>query len=162
MRLFIFCFIAIVSAACSSTTHIYIVRHAEKSAPSGDVALSGDGLARAATLRDSLKSKHIDAVFTTPYKRTTQTAMPTATQFGLDTTTYNNGDSLLAKLAAKKKRNYLVVGHSNTVPQMIRSVGLTTSFSGNIPDEVYDFLFVVKVKNGKKSLKEGKYGVPSM
>jgi phosphohistidine phosphatase SixA len=160
-RLTLFLAAAVLITACSNTTNIYVVRHAEKSAPSGDVVLSGDGLMRAETLKDSLKNKKIAEVFTTPFKRTTQTAMPTAIHFGLDTTTYSNGDSLLQKLIAKKKKNYLVVGHSNSVPQMLRAIGLNPGFEGSIPDNQYDNLFIITAQKGKLSLQAKKYGQAS-
>lgn len=148
--------------SCQSATHIYLVRHGEKSAPSGNVPLSGDGLQRAETLKDSLAGKKISAVFTTYTIRTAQTALPTARAAGLDTITYANGDSLLRVLTGRKGKNYLVVGHSNTVPQMIRAVGLTLSFEGNIPDNQYDNLFIITVKKGKQpTLQATKFGLRS-
>lgn len=154
--------LVLLLAACGSTSHIYIVRHGEKVSPSGDVALSGAGLERAEALKDSLKDKKIAQVYSTNYKRTQQTAAPTAMQFGKDITTYNNGDSLLQALVKQPKGNVLITGHSNTVPQMIRAVGLTLSFEGNIPDNQYDNLFIITVKKGKQpTLQAMKYGLRS-
>jgi phosphohistidine phosphatase SixA len=151
-------------SSCTHTSTIYVVRHGEKVSPSGDVALSGDGLQRAETLKDSLMNKKITAVYSTNFKRTQQTAGPTATHFGKPIITYNNGDSLMQVLVNKKNARTLVTGHSNTVPNMLRAVGLQTSFSGNIPDNQYDNLFIVTVKwkGGKTvTLKEVKYGMLS-
>ena len=149
-------FLTVMMSACSSTT-IYLVRHAEKSAPSGDVPLSGDGLERAQTLADSMRNK-LNAVYTTNTKRTQQTAGPSASKYSLTPIVYANGDSLLQNLVTKSGR-YLVVGHSNTVPQMLRSLNLTTSFDGNIPDAVYSYLFVVRKKgNHAATLEEKRYG----
>jgi phosphohistidine phosphatase SixA len=144
---------------CKSTTTIYLVRHAEKSAPAGNVPLSGDGLQRAETLKDSLAGKKISAVYTTHTIRTAQTALPTARAAGLDTTVYNSGDSLLRVLMGRKGKNYLVVGHSNTVPQMLRAIGLQPGFDGNIPDQQYDNLFEVTVKKKETKLLVKKYGL---
>lgn len=156
------CSIALLLTACSSTSHIYMVRHGEKVSPSGDVALSGAGLERAETLKDSLRNKKIAFVYSTNFKRTQQTAAPTAMQFGKDIISYNNGDSLLQALVKKPKGNVLIAGHSNTVPQMIRAVGLTLSFEGNIPDNQYDNLFIITVKKGKQpTLQAAKYGLRS-
>jgi len=154
---------AIISS-CSSTSTIYVVRHGEKVSPSGDVALSGDGLQRAETLKDSLANKKITAVYSTNFKRTQQTAGPTATHFGTPVITYNNGDSLMQVLVNRKNARTLVTGHSNTVPNMLRAVGLQTSFTGKIPDTQYDNLFMVTIKwkGGKTvTLKELKYGMLS-
>ncbi len=145
--------------SCQSATHIYLVRHGEKSAPSGNVPLSGEGLQRAETLKDSLAGKKISGVFTTYTIRTAQTALPTARAAGLDTTTYASGDSLLRVLMGRKGKSYLVVGHSNTVPQMIRAVGLQPGFEGNIPDQQYDNLFEIIVKKNETKLLVKKYGL---
>lgn len=150
--------------SCRTASTIYVVRHAEKSAPSGDVPLSGDGLQRAEDLKERLKDKKITAVYSTNTKRTQQTAAPAASYFGTNTVVYNNADSLMKALVASKKKNTLVVGHSNTVPQMLRAIGLNPGFEGNIPDNQYDNLFEVTVKHGKKggvSLKPQKYGTAS-
>lgn len=144
--------------ACRST-HIYLVRHGEKSAPSGNVPLSGEGMQRAETLKDSLAGKKISGVFTTYTIRTAHTALPTARAAGLDTITYNSGDSLLRVLMGRKGKNYLVVGHSNTVPQMLRAVGLQPGFEGNIPDQQYDNLFEIIVKKNETKLLVKKYGL---
>lgn len=151
-------------SACTSTSTIYVVRHGEKSAPSGDVPLSGEGLQRAEDLKERLKDKKIAAVYSTNTKRTQQTAAPTASFFNTSTVVYSNGDSLIKALITVKRKNALVVGHSNTVPQMLRSIGLNPGFEGNIPDNQYDNFFEVTVKHGKKggvSLKPQKYGAAS-
>ena len=155
-------FSVLLLTACSGPAHIYIVRHGEKVAPSGDVALSGEGLQRAETLKDSLVNKKIVAVYSTPYKRTQQTAAPTAIHFNKEIITYNNGDSLLQALVRKPRGNVLIAGHSNTVPNMLRAVGLTLPFEGNIPDKEYDNLYEVQVKKGKATLVAKKYGMPSL
>jgi len=160
-----YCLLAgVLFSSCTHTSIIYVVRHGEKVAPSGDVALSGDGLQRAETLKDSLANKKLTAVYSTNYKRTQQTAGPTATLFGKNIITYNNGDSLMQVLVNRKNVKALVAGHSNTVPNMLRAVGLQTSFSGNIPDNQYDNLFIVTIKwKGTKSvtMQEVKYGTLS-
>jgi phosphohistidine phosphatase SixA len=151
-------------SSCSTTSTIYVVRHGEKVAPSGDVALSSEGLQRAETLKDSLAKKNITAVYSTNSKRTQQTAGPTASHFGKPIITYNNGDSLMQVLVNRKNARTLIAGHSNTVPNMLRAVGLQTSFTGNIPDNQYDNLFIVTVKWKKSktvTLKEVKYGMLS-
>jgi phosphohistidine phosphatase SixA len=151
-------------SACTSTSTIYVVRHGEKSAPSGDVPLSGAGLQRAEDLKETLKDKKIEAVYSTNTKRTHQTAAPTSSFFNTSAVLYSDGDSLMKALIKAKKKNTLVVGHSNTVPQMLRAIGLNPGFEGNIPDNQYDNLFEVTVKHGKKggvSLKPQKYGAAS-
>jgi len=66
------------------TTTIYLVRHAEKQTTGNgsmmisDPDLTEDGRLRAKALADTLAGKKITAVYATQYKRTQQTAEPTA------------------------------------------------------------------------------------
>ncbi len=134
--------------ACSST--IYLVRHAEKAAAnatmSTDVDLSETGYQRAVSLQKMLKEKNLQAVYSTAYKRTLSTARPTSVSHLVEITIYNNGDSLMQVLVNQKNRTSLVVGHSNTIPKMLRSVGLKPTFESNIPDSIYNRFFTVRVK----------------
>jgi len=71
----------------------------------------------------------------------------------------NSGDDLLQKLSKKKKPgNILIIGHSNTIPGILKRLGVTALDISEIPDNEYDNLFVVTVKNKKVSLKWLKYG----
>jgi broad specificity phosphatase PhoE len=145
--------VLLCSALCSAcSTTIYVVRHAEKQGAatammSNDPDLTEAGKERANALADSLKKKKITAVYSTPYKRTQQTAEPTAILKLLQVNSYNAnaGETLIDSLAGTKKKAYLVVGHSNTVPAMLRKLGLHPSMQ-DIPDNDYDNFFVVRIK----------------
>jgi hypothetical protein len=149
-----------------STTKIYMVRHAEKNGTMADADLKNpEGFTRASILKDSLQRITLYAVYSTNTPRTKHTAEPTATSQKLSLNIYANGDSLLDKLLLQKNKKCLVVGHSNTIPQMIRHIGLNPAFEGNIPDNVFDNLFIIikKWKLGKTSitLMKKKYGSKS-
>lgn len=155
---------------CSSTTTIYLVRHAEKAAPlpnqpPNDVELSAAGHARAQALADSLAAKHLHAVFATTIKRTQQTVQPTAAAKGFTIRQYTASqpasDALVDSLVAVKGKKFLVAGHSNTVPAMVRHLGLPCSFTGNIPENDFDNMFIITVKKGVKTVKETTYGAIS-
>jgi phosphohistidine phosphatase SixA len=169
MRIFYSLLVLTLLTACSSTTTIYLVRHAEKlpqdpnaGMMSNDVGLSDSGHARAQLLRDSLSGKMINAIFATTYKRTQQTVQPTAQSKGLVVKQYTASqpasDALVDSLIALKGKTFLVSGHSNTVPAMVRHLGLPCSFAGNIPESDFDNMFIITVKKGVKSLKEKTYG----
>ena len=104
-------------------TTFVIVRHAEKVADdSQDPALTADGTARAQRLASALATAPLVAVYATAYRRTQQTAAPTAQAHALPVTTY---DARLpaAEFAALLRRNHrrghvLVVAHSNTAPDI--------------------------------------------
>lgn len=135
-------FAVLISAAAAQST-IFIVRHAEK-APSSDKDpdLSEAGRARAESLAKILKDANITAIYATEFKRTQQTAAPVAKALGLELTIVPAKDA--ATLSAKLRDqhgNALVVGHGNTVPDLIRALGVETPIS--IAETDYDNLFVV-------------------
>lgn len=126
----------------TSGGHIYVVRHAEKVSESAD-ALSAQGKARAACLATTLKDAKITAVFTSPTERTKQTATPTADEFKVSVKTIKADDyqTLSSEASeATKSGDVLIVGHSNTVPQIVKAVGNADVTVGNSD---YDWLFVI-------------------
>ena len=76
---------------------------------------------------------------------------------------YKNGDSLALKLLTQKHKRFLICGHSNTVPQLIKAVGLNSGIEGNIADNDFDNLFIITKKwrfgKIKLSLEKRIYGV---
>ena len=124
---------------------IFIVRHAEK-ASSGDKDpdLSVQGQKRADALAHILQDSQITSVFVTEFKRTQRTAAPTARAAHLTPTVVpaNDVGALVEKLHALKG-NALVVGHGNTIPDLLRTLGVGTA--ANIPDDDYTEIFVVLV-----------------
>jgi len=140
----------LVSAAAAQST-IFIVRHAEKAASGGnDPNLSDAGHHRAKRLANLLKDARISAIFVTEFKRTRQTAAPLATMLNLDSKIVpaNNSPMLIAMLRASSG-NLLVVGHSNTIPDVIRGLGIAPSLAPPIETPIhigendYGNLFVV-------------------
>jgi len=122
--------------------HIYVVRHAEKVSETAD-ALSALGKARAACIATTLKDAKITAVFTSPTERARQTATPTADEFKVSIKTIKADDyQAIASAAndAAKSGDVLIVGHSNTVPQIVKAVGNTDVSVGNSD---YDWLFLI-------------------
>lgn len=137
------------SAAAKSTT-IYLVRHAEKASATGDSELSDAGVKRAACLATTLAHADIQSVFTTEYKRTKNTAAPTAAKAGVTPQVIGGGemDKLISALQNQTGKNVLVVGHSNTIPRIIERLG---GGAVTIKDEEYDHLYVVTLRNGEAS-----------
>lgn len=103
--------------SCKTFT-IYLVRHAEKDLTSnngGDPPLTKCGEQRSEKLNLLLSDVHIDAVYSTDYTRTKNTALPTAMSKGLEIQEYGAEDLRgFAKLLTDLKQDALVVGHSNT------------------------------------------------
>ncbi len=125
---------------------IFVVRHAERAAISGrvpsDTGLSEVGRARAKSLEQELKDAQITAIYTSEYKRTKETAAPLAESLGIrpEVVAADDLQSLLAKLKAARG-NVLVVGHSNTVPQIINALGVSGRVT--ISESDYDNLFLI-------------------
>ena len=132
----------LVSATAAQST-IFLVRHAEKSGGAGDNPdLSELGRARAESLANTLKDAGVSAIYVTDLKRTQQTAAPLAKLLNVAPTIVPAKDSaaLIAKLRASTS-NALVVGHSNTIPDIIKAFGIATPIE--IADGDYDNLFVL-------------------
>jgi phosphohistidine phosphatase SixA len=123
---------------------IYIVRHAERLDQSPDSPLSTAGVGRAFKLRDLLRDAGITHIFTTELRRTIDTAKPLAAALEVKPQQLSGADvsTLASRLAALGDRDRaLVVGHSNTVPQLLRSLEVSTPVT--LADGDYDNLFIV-------------------
>src|SRR6266487_580201 len=141
LALFLLVFLAVSIASAQPV--VIIVRHAEKATNSGsDPDLSSAGRARADELARILKDSGITAIFTSEFKRTQETAAPTATSIGVTATVVPAKDTgaLVAKLH-QLSGNALVVAHGDTIPNIIKSLGINSPI--NIPDEDYSELLIV-------------------
>lgn len=148
--------IALASAASGQQT-IFLVRHAEKATEANEpsVPLSEAGTARAARLAEMLRSAGVTAVYATDTVRARKTAEPTAKTAGLDVHIYAPKDPngrpaprlLLDRLKKEEPHGVvLVVGHSNTVPEILAALGYAAKVE--IPSTQFDDLFVVMPKPG--------------
>jgi len=139
IALLLSCVLLVSSAVAQST--IFLVRHAEK-ASGDDPDLTDAGRTRAESLATVLKDAGITAIYTSEAKRTRQTAAPLAKALHVEPAVIPAKDSaaLVAKLQSSSG-NALVVGHGNTIPDIIKALGITTPVS--IADNDYDNLFLV-------------------
>lgn len=144
------------------------MRHAEKTVADGNAMMSNDpplteaGNQRAETLREVLKTKKIGYVFSTNTIRTKSTAEPVRAYFNLETETYPpSPDTVFINRVRSLKKNALIVGHSNTVDDIINKLCGSIKIPGDLADTEYDNLFVVKKKGRKISFENKKYGNPS-
>jgi phosphohistidine phosphatase SixA len=164
-RLFIAAtFAAIFFSSCSHS--YFIVRHAEKAtaAPnmSSDVPLTDEGKERAEALKDVMSKNKVGYVYSTNTIRTRSTAQPTADYFSLSVETYKpQPDSAFISLLKTKKKNVLIVGHSNTIDDIVNKLCGETKVPGDLPETEFDNLYVVKKKGGKMIFTAKKYGRPS-
>ena len=98
----------------------FLIRHAEKDrsdAENKNPKLTEKGQQRAQKWGELLTNYRIDAVYSTEYNRTMQTAKPTAEKLGLKIKNYHPFKIDFKKfLEETKGKTVLVVGHSNTIP----------------------------------------------
>ncbi len=135
--------LAIGTPALAQKT-IVVVRHAEKVDESTDPALSAAGIARAEALGRALKSMDIKAVYVTQYQRTWLTA--DAVMKSRDLKPIGVHSDKTPELAERMKKEFpndvvLTVGHSNSVPRLLKILGVTEKVE--IAHDEYDNLFIV-------------------
>jgi len=148
------------------TLKVWIVRHAEKDTvdkKDRDPDLSDVGAERAEALKKELKGQRIDSIFSTDYKRTKLTGFPLADITGINIKTYE--PSKVADLVKSLKENaggkkILIIGHSNTVLELIEAFGAKRPVP-TISDNEYNYLFSLTVKGDKVEVKTDKYGAKS-
>jgi len=135
-----------------ATTTIIFVRHAEKAAvPADDPGLSTAGEQRVAELTRQLLDVDvvagIDAVYATAFRRTQETARPIADSLDLPINTYDAGDTetvLETIVRDHKGEIILVVGHSNTVPELIANLGASKKVPP-IAENEYDNIYIISI-----------------
>lgn len=142
-----------------SVTNIYLVRHADRDGRP-DV-LNEAGIKRAQDLKELLKNKNLDAIFSSKYNRTQSTAQPLADALGLSLIIYDAAD--INGLAKNVKANYkgkkiLIVGHSNTVPATINAFGVKPAIADIDHDSYNNFFHVVYKNDDKVELIKSSYG----
>jgi broad specificity phosphatase PhoE len=137
----------LLATGANAAPVVFIVRHAEKASTGGkDPDLSVQGQKRADALAHILKDLQITSVFVTEFKRTQETAAPTARAAQVSPTVVPASDigTLVQKLRALNG-NALVVGHGNTIPDLLRALGIAMTVS--IPEDDYTEIFAVLVGN---------------
>jgi len=153
-----------------ATTTVIFVRHAEKAElPADNPVLSEAGQRRAAELArqlvdaDVVPGVGVDAVYSTSFRRTVETAKPVADALNLPVLNYDASDTevfLEAVVKEYKGKIVLVVGHSDTVPEMIANMGASKNVPPIAEDE-YDNIYLVSIPwFGKTKTIRLRYGEP--
>jgi broad specificity phosphatase PhoE len=145
----------------AATLAFVVVRHAEKSTDDvRDPSLSETGKARAQALARLLADTPLAAAYASGYRRTQQTAQPTADAHGIAVTVYDAqlpATTLAAQLrAAHARGTVLIVGHSNTVPDIVAA--LSGQPVEAMSDDQYDLIYRVGTgSDGKSTLTRDRY-----
>jgi phosphohistidine phosphatase SixA len=132
-----------LSFAQHKTTTIYFIRHAEKVDSSKNPDLSSVGLERAAHWGKIFSETTFDAIYSTDFKRTQQTAAPTAENKKLDITLYDAKSLDFDKFKTDNLgKTILVVGHSNTTPDFVNKL-INQNVYAAIEDTTFGNLYIV-------------------
>ncbi len=147
-----------VSFTAYAQVTVIFTRHAEKAAtPAKDPPLSEAGQKRAALLGSMLADSGVDAIYVTEFQRTQQTAAPLAALVHVKPTVLPAKDTaaLVKAIRARESGVVVVVGHSNTLPDIMAALGGPKL---KIPESEYDNLFVLTVGPSQSSLLRLHYG----
>jgi broad specificity phosphatase PhoE len=159
LLLFICCFSLQTQCAQVSnddeTTVYYLIRHAEKdrsAAASKDPDLTAMGQLRAKNWAKVFSKVPLDAVYSTAYNRTEQTAAPVARAKELGLQTYDPRTLYSPEFkAATIGKTVLVVGHSNTTPAFVNAI-LKEDRYPDMDDNNNGALYIVTIIGDKTSV----------
>jgi broad specificity phosphatase PhoE len=146
-----------------SAVTVFLTRHAERmggGAMSNDDSLSPAGRERADLLARMLADAGIVKIFVSEYKRTQETAAPLSRKLNLTPQPVLQAETarLAAAIRALKAGAVLVVGHSNTLPDIVKALG-----GGAIPkiaEDEFDNLYVLTVSGKTAAVVRLHYGTP--
>lgn len=152
---------------CSCTNTYYVVRHAEKvltPVNASDPILTEIGTKRANDLNSFFGRRKPDSIFVTKYLRNQLTAAPTATAAGVKSIIINQSDTnsinaFVTRLNKVRKKKVLIVGHSNTVPLIVK--GLSGKDINSISENDYDNMYIIKSRKNNRQLNQITYGAVS-
>lgn len=145
-------------------TTVILIRHGERNAPSAanpDPHLNAAGKVRAKKLIHVIGQSGIKAIYNSHFVRSRETAQPLASHLGLSPIVMDEPLQIKSDILSNHAgQTVLVIGHSDTVPDLINRFG-----AGSMPaidDGEFDNLFIVKVFGRQSaSVTRLKYGNPS-
>lgn len=144
-----------------TTATFFCVRHAEKTKDKEDPDLTESGYARANTLAHVLRDVKLDAVYSTEFKRTKETARPSAESNGLNIISYSHKEPTAFSEELRTKYpagNVLIVGHSNSTPTLVNHLTKNETYQ-KLDESQYDKIYVVKIdSNGNSNVSLLNYG----
>lgn len=153
--------------AQGQATTCIIVRHAEKDTLQEDPDLSPAGVKRAKALDQMLAAGTINAIYSTQFRRTINTARVLSERRGIPIsvvphdralTVRDNAERLIKKILAEQRgTTCVIISHSNVIPELLRALGVSNPPA--IDDNTYDDLFIVTTSpGGHPSFLHLKYG----
>jgi phosphohistidine phosphatase SixA len=151
-----------ISQIVYGQAEIFVIRHAESTSLNDASPLLTEGTIRANKLAVLFSKASIQKIYVTAIIRNRQTADPLWRQIGGQANqliTYNSVAQLqlLVQGDIIAGRRILVVGHSNTVPQIITSIGVLGA--PVVIGTEFDNLFQIIVRGAQRELFHFKYGL---
>lgn len=157
MRIIVFCvslFFCFSSYGQDSAV-FYLIRHAEKDrtdSTNKNPHLNSEGVLRAENWARILEKIELDEIYSSNYFRTQETAMPSAVKHHIQISAYEPGNLYSSKwLSLCFGKTILIVGHSNTIPQLVNELMKSDTFQ-NIPDDENGFLFRVEISEEDRNV----------
>ncbi|MGH2666696.1 histidine phosphatase family protein [Flavobacterium sp.] len=139
---FALCLTQFMSAQNKTTTY-YLIRHAEKMDNSKNPDLSAIGSERAGNWNRIFSAISFDAIYSTDYKRTIQTATPIAEKNKKEISIYNPQSVTITEFKKETSgKTVLIVGHSNTIPTFVNLLIGKKTF-GDIEETVFGNLYII-------------------
>ena len=152
--------------SCKTATTYYVVRHAEKEAGTtmtatttmtSDVPLSAEGKERAEDLKNRLMNQRIEAIYATNTIRAKSTAQPLSEVLNIPIHTYDHRDTTFLASLNKSMKNSLIVGHSNTIDDIVNTLS-GRSILQDLSDSAYGDLFLIKKRGDRINFTEERFG----
>lgn len=141
-------FFTIYSFGQNNTTTYYLIRHAEKERSEHHIKnphLTKSGKQRAENWSELFDSVDFDAIYSTNYHRTIETATPTSLKKSINIRFYDPFELYSESFKeATRHKTVLIVGHSNTTPAFVNRILKKDKYS-DIDDRVNGNLYILTI-----------------
>ena len=144
--------VACAAMPASEPPVTWVMRHLNTPAGGGDPDLTPEGQRVAALLATWFPREAPRAIYVSDFRRTRQTAGPLAARLGLTPIVYDHADTpgLIARVRAGP-HPALIVGHSNTVPDIVEQLGGTRP--GRLVHEDFGDIWLIGPDGGTTRLR---------
>ncbi len=144
MAVLMFWAAVVIGLPATAQETVFLIRHAEKQSGVADPRLTPEGRRRAHGWAVMLGQVGVDVIITSEFMRTRETGGLIAADLGINHGAMPAADitGLVRRLQTQHAHDtVLVVGHSNTVPQIIAGLGVSQAVE--IAEDDFANLFVV-------------------
>jgi len=153
IKLNVFIVVVLLLQPCLASDNftLYLVRHAEKQTESKNPQLTQCGKERAEQLATLLSVANIKSIYSTRYQRTMSTAAPLSRKHNIAIKNYDpRALEQFALHVKQQKENALIVGHSNTTPQLTQL--LSNQKVATLSEKEFQTLYQIQFIKGQSYL----------